>query len=82
MIQAVLTKGQHPEYGVVTVPFPVPRKEYDHVMELLVPLEIGDPVARDCHIEEIDGDFPVLKQLKQTNVSWSSEIVTPGYKLY
>jgi hypothetical protein len=56
-----------PEYGVVTVPFPIPREEYDHVMELLAPLEIGDSVARDCRIEEISGDFPVLKQLEQTN---------------
>lgn len=26
MIQAVLTNSQHPEYGVVTVPFPIPEK--------------------------------------------------------
>ncbi|WP_294852446.1 antirestriction protein ArdA [uncultured Oscillibacter sp.] len=69
MIQAVLTNSQHPEYGVVTVPFPIPREEYDHVMELLAPLEIGDSVARDCRIEEISGDFPVLKQLEQTNTN-------------
>ena len=31
MIQAVLTNIQHPEYGVVTVPFPIPREEYDHI---------------------------------------------------
>ena len=61
MIQAVLTNSQHPEYGVVTVPFPIPKKEYYHVMELLAQLGIGDPVARDCNIEEISGDFPARK---------------------
>lgn len=69
MIQAVLTNGQHPEHGVVTVPFPIPREEYDHVIELLTPLKIGDTVTRDCHIEEIIGDFPMLKQLEQTNTN-------------
>lgn len=69
MIQAVLSNGKHLEYGVVTVPFPIPREEYDHVMELLEPLKIGDPAARDCRIEEISGDFPVLKQLEQTNTN-------------
>ncbi len=69
MIKAVLTNSQHPEYGVVTVPFPIPKEEYDHVMELLAPLGIGDPVARDCHIEEISGDFPALRQLEQTNAN-------------
>ena len=38
-------------------------------MELLAPLKIGDPVARDCHMEEISGDFPVLKQLEKTNTN-------------
>jgi len=66
VIQVILSNGQHPEYGVAAVPFPIPVEEYDHVMELLAPLEIGDPVARDCRIEEISGDFPVLKQLEQT----------------
>ncbi len=69
MIQAVLSNGQHPEYGVVSIPLPIPREEYDHVMELLVPLEIGDPVARDRHMEEIGGDSPVLKQLDKTDTN-------------
>ncbi len=51
MIQAVFTNGQHPECGVVTVPLPIPREEYDHVMEHLALLKIRDPVARDCHVE-------------------------------
>ena len=69
MIQAVLTNSQHPEYGVVTVPIPIPREEYDHVIELLAPLEIGDSIAQDCHIKEVSGDFPALRQLEQANAN-------------
>ena len=69
MIKAVLSNGQYPEYGVVTLPFPIPREEYDNVIEFLEPLEIGDPIARDCRIKEISGDFPVLKQLEQTKTN-------------
>lgn len=65
MIQAVLTNNQHPEYGVVTVPFPIPREEYDHMMELLSPLEIGDSVARDCRVDEISSEYPILKRLEK-----------------
>ena len=67
--QAVLSNQHHPESGVVTVPFPIPRAEYDNTIALLGPLEIGDAVRRDCRIDEVSGGFPVLKQLKRTNVN-------------
>ena len=35
MIQAVLGNPSHPEYGVATIPFPIPRDQYAHCMELL-----------------------------------------------
>jgi hypothetical protein len=28
VFKAVLRNGQHPENGVVTIPFPIPREEY------------------------------------------------------
>ena len=28
MIQAVLSNPSHPEYGVATIPFPIPRDQY------------------------------------------------------
>ena len=28
MIQAVLGNPHHPEYGVATIPFPIPRDQY------------------------------------------------------
>ena len=69
MIYAVLTNRQHAEYGVVAVQFPIPREEYDHVMELLAPLEIGDPVARDCRVDEISSEYPILKRLEKVAVN-------------
>lgn len=69
MIQAVLSNRQHPEYGVVTIPFPIKNEDYDQTVELLEPLEIGDAVKRDCRIEKILSDFPVLKQMEQTEVN-------------
>ena len=54
MIRAVLSNPSHPEYGVATIPFPIPRDQYAHCMELLEALEIGDAVKADCRVEEID----------------------------
>ena len=34
MIQAVLSNPRHPEYGVAAIPFPNPRDQYAHCMEL------------------------------------------------
>ena len=56
MFQAVLSNRDHPEYGVATIPFPIPRNQYTHCMELLEALEIGDAVKADCMIAEIDSD--------------------------
>lgn len=30
MIQAVLGNPHHPEYGVATIPFPIPHDQYAH----------------------------------------------------
>ena len=53
MIQAVLGNPHHPEYGVATIPFPIPHDQYAHCMELLEALEIGDAVKVDCQVEKI-----------------------------
>ena len=59
MIQAVLSNPSHPEYGVATIPFPIPHDQYAHCMELLAALEIGDTVKADCMIAGIDSDRPI-----------------------
>ena len=35
MMKAVLSNADHPEYGVATIPLPVPRNQYDHCVVLL-----------------------------------------------
>lgn len=67
--QAVLANAQHPEYGVATVPFPIKNSDYDNIIALLEPLEIGDAVRQDCRIEEIRSDWLVLKQMEATNTN-------------
>ena len=62
MIQAVLGNPHHPEYGVATIPFPIPHDQYAHCMELLEALEIGDAVKADCQVQEIDSFYSVLKR--------------------
>ena len=69
MIQAVLSNPNHPEYGVATIPFPIPRDQYAHCMELLEALEIGDAVKTDCKVEEINSFYPVLKRTEMLTVN-------------
>lgn len=59
MIRAVLGNSNHPEYGVATIPFPIPRDQYAYCIELLEALEIGDAVKADCMIAGIDSDRPI-----------------------
>ena len=69
MIQAVLSNPSHPEYGVATIPFPVPHDQYAHCMELLAALEIGDAVKADCKVEKIDSFYTVLKRTEMLTVN-------------
>ena len=69
MIQAVLGNPSHPEYGVATIPFPIPRDQYAHCMELLEALEIGDAVKADCKVEAVDSFFSVLKRTEMLTVN-------------
>ena len=69
MIQAVLGNPSHPEYGVATIPFPIPRDQYAHCMELLEALEIGDAVKADCKVEKIDSFYTVLKRVEMLTVN-------------
>lgn len=66
-MQAVLSNAAHPEYGTVTIPFPIPREEFDHCIELLEALEIGKVCARDCHVDEVSSTWPILGRLEGTN---------------
>ena len=69
MFQTVLSNRDHPEYGVATIPFPIPHNQYAHCMELLEALEIGDAVKADCKVEKIDGFYTVLKRTEMLTVN-------------
>ena len=69
MFQAILSNPSHPEYGVATIPFPIPRDQYAHCMELLEALEIGDAVKADCKVEKIDSFYAVLKRAEMLAVN-------------
>ena len=66
---AVLSNQQHPEYGVATIPFPIPKEEYENTLALLEPLEIGDAVRQDCRIQEVRSSWTALKQMETTQAN-------------
>ena len=68
-MQAIICNRDHPEYGVATIPFPIPDKEYDHCIEMLEQLEIGDVTAHDCYVDQISGAPPALDFLEGTMVN-------------
>ena len=69
MMSAVVSNPGHPEYGVATIPFPIPRDQYAHCMEMLEALEIGDAVKADCKVEKIDSFYSVLKRTEMLTVN-------------
>ena len=69
MMSAVLSNPSHPEYGVATIPFPIPHDQYTYCMDLLEALEIGDAVKADCKVVEFDSAYNVLKRMEQCTVN-------------
>lgn len=67
--KAVLINAEHSEYGVITTPFPIPSFLYDEVIERLSALEIGDTLKRDCRVDEISDDWPILKRLEKVAIN-------------
>ena len=68
-MKVIVSNHNQPIYGQVTVPLPIPDEEYDHVIELLENIEIGDFRAWDCHVDEIRDCPPVLKRLEGTQIN-------------
>ena len=64
-----LGNATHPEYGVATIPFPIPDDAYESCLKLLEPLEIGGVTAQDCRVEHVDGVLPSLKALEGSSVN-------------
>ena len=63
MFQVVLSNKDHMEYGVVTVPFPIPEDQYDDITRMLEVLHIGSELSPDCMVESVESDWPVLRLL-------------------
>lgn len=68
-IKAMLYHADHPEYGLVTISFPIPPDQYASTVEMLQGLDIGGPLARDCMVKEVQGSAPVLKCLEGAAVN-------------
>ena len=68
-IRVALGNARRPEYGVVTIPLPIPKEQYDSTIAMLEGLEIGAPLARDCLLYELQGPCPILKRLEGAAVN-------------
>lgn len=67
MIRAVLSNPAHPEYGVVTIPFPIPHDQYAHCMrtrdELIQTADEMDAMMTcDCELRLL-GEFLPREEL-------------------
>ena len=68
-MQAVICNADHPEWGVATIPFPIPDEEYANCMELLTAMEIGGVLDRDCYVDQIIDASPVLDFLEGSKIN-------------
>ena len=69
VLRCALSNAAHPEYGQVTVPFPIPAQEYERTLELLAAMELGNPLERDCRLDELESGFPILKRLEKVGIN-------------
>ena len=69
VLKAALKNGRHPEYGVVTILFPIRKEEYDSTIRMLKGLDIGDAIRKDCTVEELRSGCSILKRLEGAQVN-------------
>lgn len=46
-MKAVISNAKHPEYGHVTIPFPIPAEQYEKVLGFLDAFKIEDTLEQD-----------------------------------
>ena len=68
-IKAVLSNAQHPEYGQMTISFPIPNDQYDQTIEMLQTMDLGFSRNRDCKVDDLDSSYSVLRALTDTMVN-------------
>ena len=59
-MRVTVSNPKHPDYGVATIPLPIPDEQYNKVLELLEPLEIGSATKYDCKVESTNELIPAL----------------------
>ena len=69
VLRCVLSNVAHPEYGQVTIPFPIPVMEYERTLELLAAMELVARLKRDCRVDELESGFPILKRLEKVGAN-------------
>ena len=69
VLRCVLSNAAHPEYGQVTVPFPIPAQEYERTLELLAAMRLGHPTERDSRVDELESGFPILTRLEKVGAN-------------
>lgn len=63
-LKATICNKAHPEYGTVSLPFPIQLEEYDENLKMLDALDIGGHIERDCFVAELSTAYPILKCLE------------------
>ena len=69
MIQTVVSNASAPEYGQATISFPIREEDYPSVVNMLQRMGLGDPLERDCRVDEVIGDWPILKRLEKVAIN-------------
>lgn len=68
-LKATICNKAHPEYGTVSLPFPIQLEEYDENLKMLDALDIGGHIERDCFVAELSTAYPILKCLEGSCVN-------------
>ena len=68
-MRLVLCNEDHPEYGVATIPFPIPDDEYGNCISKLEALGIGGVTDSDCYVDQIEDAPPALDFLRGMRVN-------------
>ena len=68
-LKATICNEAHPEYGAVSLPFPIKLEEYDENLKMLDALGIGDPIEQDCFVDEIESPHLILERLKGNRIN-------------
>lgn len=69
MIQTIISNAEYPEYGQATISFPIKENDYPNVVNLLRSMGLGDSLERDCRVDEVCGDWPILKRLEKVAIN-------------